>query len=153
MVDAEVQVRYDKFEQGETSFRARVQSIVDPIGRPNEPPPPPYFEYFISLIIILNTVLMCCEYTGASDHYNEVLNQLNNVCLYVFILEAVLKLIAYGPRFYFFVNWNRFDFIIVVISLVTINDRIASMLQFNMTVLRIIRVARLLRMIKASKDI
>ena len=65
----------------------------------------------------------------------------------------MFKLLAYGPRFYFFVDWNKFDFVIVVISLVTINDKIAQMLQFNMTVLRIIRVARLLRMIKASKDI
>ena len=73
--------------------------------------------------------------------------------LYIFILEAVLKLTAYGPRFYFFVDWNKFDFAIIIISVLTISNKIANALQFNLTVLRIIRVARLLRMIKASKDL
>jgi voltage-gated sodium channel len=75
---------------------------------------------------------------------------MNNACLYVFILECALKLLAFGPRYFFFVEWNRFDFFIIVISVVTISNKLASELKFNLTVMRIIRVARLLRLIKAS---
>ena len=34
----------------------------------------------------------------------------------IFTAEAVMKLIAYGIRGYFKQNWNKFDFIVVVIS-------------------------------------
>jgi len=111
MVDAQVQVDCKRFE----GFRGKVFDVVES----------PKFEYFISAMIILNTLLMCMDYHGASEYYENVLFWLNNVFLLIFTVEAVLKLTAYGPRYYFFVNWNKFDFSIVIISLVTINDSIA----------------------------
>lgn len=65
-------------------------------------------------------------------------------------MEAVLKLIGYGIRFYFLDTWNRFDFIIVLLSIIAIDEDI---FQFKVTALRIIRVARLLRMVKSSKGL
>lgn len=35
-----------------------------------------------------------------------------------FAIEAVMKLIALSPKFYFREGWNLFDFIIVVLSLI-----------------------------------
>lgn len=139
MVDAEVQVECKRHE----GFRGKVFDFVESAR----------FEYFISIVIVLNTILMCIDYSDASKTYKKVLDQINNVFLYVFTLECILKLTAYGPRFYFFVKWNQFDFLIVISSLLTISQKFASLLSFNLTVLRIIRVARLLRMIKASKDL
>lgn len=46
---------------------------------------------------------MVIDYSNASKTYKKVLDHINNVFLYVFTLECILKLTAYGPRFYFFV--------------------------------------------------
>jgi Ion transport protein len=67
-----------------------------------------------------------------------------------FLLEATLKLIGFGVRFYFLDTWNRFDFLIVLLSIIAID---ADLFQFKVTALRIIRVARLLRMVKSSKGL
>lgn len=62
-------------------------------------------------------------------------------------------MLAYGINYYWYVNWNKFDMIIVFSSLLTLDDSWLVELQFNVTALRIIRVARLLRMIKTSEGI
>lgn len=59
-------------------------------------------------------------------------------------------MIAYGLKFYFLDNWNKFDCIIVILSIVASDEDLFS---FKVTALRIIRVARLLRMVKASKGL
>lgn len=61
-----------------------------------------------------------------------------------------MKMIAHGIRFYFLETWNKFDFVIVLLSLIALDETIFS---FKVNALRIIRVARLLRMIKASKGL
>ena len=107
-----------------------------------------FFEWFITFVIVLNTVTMCMEYYGAPADYLYVLTIFNYVFVGIFTVEAVLKLLGLGPRYYFYIDWNKFDFSIVVISLLAESPYLDN---FNLTALRIIRVARLLRMIKASK--
>jgi hypothetical protein len=68
----------------------------------------------------------------------------------IFTLEATLKILGLGIRYYWHENWNKFDFIIVIVSLVSLDSNLTSL---NFTALRIIRVARLLRMVKASKGL
>jgi hypothetical protein len=65
----------------------------------------------------------------------------------------VLKITAHGFKYYWHVNWNKFDFIIVIMSLVAINETLLQNLNFNVTALRIIRVSRLLRMVKTSEGL
>ena len=74
----------------------------------------------------------------------------NTAFVGVFALEALLKLIGLGPTYYFYLDWNKFDFLVVVMSLVSMVDTGGG---YGLTALRIIRVARLLRMIKASKEL
>lgn len=64
-----------------------------------------------------------------------------------------LKITAYGFKYYWYVNWNKFDFIIVMMSLVSLNENLLERLHFNPTALRIIRVSRLLRMVKTSEGL
>ena len=108
------------------------------------------FEWFITAVIILNTIIMCMEFYGASDEYNNVLNKFNLVFVAIFTFEAALKLLGLGIRYYFYIDWNKFDFAIVIVSLVSETPFLG---EINLTAFRIIRVARLLRMIKASKQL
>ena len=73
-----------------------------------------------------------------------VLTVLDNICLGIFILELLLKIVAYGFRF-FTDGWNWFDLIVVVCSLV-------SGLSF-LKVLRVFRIFRIFRTFKALKGI
>ena len=91
------------------------------------------------------------DYNNAPDEYNKVLSILNMIFVAIFGLEFALKLTGLGFTFYFSETSNIFDFVIVLMSLLTLDDSIAA--NFNLTAFRIIRVARLLRMIKASKTI
>ena len=108
------------------------------------------FDYFITAIIALNTITMCMDYYGASEELTLVLETSNLVFVFIFTGEAVLKLIGLGPTYYFYIDWNKFDFGVVIMSLISLSGDDES---FNLTALRIIRVARLLRMIKSSKGL
>ena len=100
--------------------------------------------------IILNTLFLCLEYHNAPKTYKDVLSVANKIFVIIFTLEAVLKMGAVGWACYWRVEWNKFDFIIVVFSLLSIYEGLFS---FNVTALRIIRVARIFKMIKTSKGL
>jgi hypothetical protein len=79
------------------------------------------FEYFIMVIICLNSIVLCMDYFRSSDSYKKIVGWANNVFVILFTLEATLKLIGNGPRYYFHENWSRFDFVIVILSLITVD--------------------------------
>jgi len=70
-----------------------------------------------------------------------------------FTAELLLKITAYGFKYYWYVNWNKFDCIIVFFSLIALDETWLESLNFNVTALRIIRVSRLLRMVKTSEGL
>lgn len=108
------------------------------------------FEYFIIFIILFNTLLLCMDYLHSPELYGEVINDFNICFVVIFTLECIFKMIAYGFRYFWHENWNKLDLAIVVLSLISLDPKIFN---FNVTALRIIRVARLLRMIKASRGL
>jgi hypothetical protein len=67
----------------------------------------------------------------------------------VFILEMVLKLIAYSTR-YFKDNWNVFDFIIVICSVafIIIKQVGGSSLGSTTQVVRTMRISRMLKLFR-----
>lgn len=77
----------------------------------------------------------------------------NLVFVIIFSLEMILKITAHGFRYYWHVNWNKFDFFIVLLSLISLDERLLENLNFNVTALRIIRVSRLFRMVKTLEGL
>ena len=65
----------------------------------------------------------------------------------------VVKLTAYGWKYYWYVNWNKFDFIIVMFSLAAIDEKLLERLNFYVTALRFMRISRLFRMVKTSEGL
>lgn len=108
------------------------------------------FELFISIIISLNTLFLCMDYYNSPKDYSHVLEIGNIIFVSIFAAEAAMKMTAHGPKFYFLETWNKFDFVIVLLSLIALDE---SIFTFKVNALRIIRVARLLRMVKASKGL
>ena len=77
------------------------------------------FEVAIIICIVLNMIQMALVYEGASAEWENILEIFNYIFTVIFIIEAILKLIAYGKS-YFVTTWNKFDFIIVVSSIMDI---------------------------------
>ena len=105
----------------------------------------------VLLAIVLNTSFMCADRYGQSSEVEDMMNKSNYFFVGFFTIEMVLKITAYGFNYYWYVNWNKFDFIVVILSLVAVDENfLQSQFNFNPTSLRIIRITRLLRMVKTS---
>ena len=76
------------------------------------------------LIIIINTIVLGYDHYGIEKSQEKVLDNINNALLLIFTAEVVIKLIAYGPKYYWSTNWNKFDFIIVFLSLIALADEL-----------------------------
>lgn len=59
---------------------------------------------------------MAANFEGSSDTYQFGLEILNYIFTVIFIIEAVLKLLAFGKS-YFKSSWNVFDFTVVCFSI------------------------------------
>ena len=77
-----------------------------------------YFERFINIAIIINTFVLCLEYYNQPQLMKDILWQLNNIFTCVFVCESLIKITAFGLR-YFRDRWNLFDFFIAYSSLAT----------------------------------
>jgi len=76
------------------------------------------FDIFIMIFIMLNMVTMAIEFEGMSYDYQKGLEIVNIVFLTIFTLECVIKIL--GLRLHYFKEpWNVFDFVVVVVSLLS----------------------------------
>ncbi|MBH0117257.1 ion transporter [Salinibacterium sp. NG253] len=113
------------------SFRRRLAQFVDSA----------LVQNFVLAVIVINAViiaLMTAAEQGTATY--DVLHALDSIALVVFVVELVLKLVAYGPKRFFTDGWSVFDFIVVGIALVPSAG--------PLSVLRALRVLRILRVIK-----
>jgi voltage-gated sodium channel len=98
------------------------------------------FQHFIISLIVLNSITIGMETSKSlMASYAMYFDWLDHVILAIFVIEVVLKLYAFGFRF--FINpWNVFDFAIVAVSLVPTAGAFS--------VFRTLRILRTLRLIK-----
>ncbi|NSX53556.1 ion transporter [Parasulfitobacter algicola] len=93
-------------------------------------------------VILFNAVILGLETSKPlMDQFGDVILMLDKICLAVFVVEIVLKLIAHGFRF-FKSGWNLFDFAIVGVAIIPGAQ--------SFSVLRALRVLRVLRVISAT---
>ena len=100
------------------------------------------------LLVAGNTAILCMDYIGEPIYYTHSLKIANEFFTILFAFEAGMKLTAYGFKSYFIDFQNTFDFVIIVFSLLALDDSLFSV-KFN--ALRVIRAARILRMVKTLK--
>lgn len=118
-------------------------------------------ENFIISIIICNLITMALSFEGMSDDLIEVLDTINLIFTAIFILEAIMKLIANGPKRYFHFAWNKFDFFVVSTSILDLTvyyafngSNTAFLKSFQIfRVLRVLRVTRVLRLVRSLRGL
>ena len=104
-----------------------------------------WFEPFMIGLILFNALLIGLETSHElMASHGDLLHLGNDVILWVFVAEAVLKITAVAPRFrlYFANGWNLFDFTIVVLSFIPSTGEFAL-------VARLVRILRVLRLVSA----
>ncbi|XP_053611673.1 sodium channel protein para isoform X7 [Plodia interpunctella] len=105
----------------------------------------PFVELFITLCIVVNTLFMALDHHDMDRDMEKALKSGNYFFTATFGIEAMLKLIAMSPKYYFQEGWNIFDFIIVALSLLELGLE-------GVQGLSVLRSFRLLRVFKLAKS-
>ncbi|XP_066490781.1 sodium channel protein type 2 subunit alpha-like isoform X4 [Tiliqua scincoides] len=108
-----------------------------------------WFESFIVFMILLSSGALAFEdiYIEQRKTIKTILDYADKIFTYVFILEMLLKWLAYGFQVYFTNAWCWLDFMIVDVSLVSL---IANFLGFSeLGPIKSLRTLRALRPLRA----
>ena len=108
-----------------------------------------WFQRFIVGVIIFNAILIGIDtYPNMHRDYGNILNFLDGICLAIFVLEIIIKLISCGrkPLNFFKSGWNTFDFIIIAAAFL-------PGLSDQTTILRLIRLLRVLRLLSSMPNL
>lgn len=99
-----------------------------------------WFQIIVFLVITINAIILGLEASSFGKSHEAILNLIDDICLYIFSIELLMRIIARRARF--FTNpWNLFDLVVVIVPL------IAS----GMASVSSLRVMRLLRQFKAMR--
>ncbi|XP_041093888.1 voltage-dependent T-type calcium channel subunit alpha-1I [Polyodon spathula] len=113
-----------------------------------------YLDLFITFIICINVVTMSLEHYNQPHSLEIALKYCNYFFTTTFVLESILKLVAFGFRRFFKDRWNQLDLAIVLLSVMGITLEEIEMnaaLPINPTIIRIMRVLRIARVLKLLK--
>ena len=61
---------------------------------------------------------MAIIYDSASEEYEATLENINLAFTAIFLFEAIIKITGLGPKGYFHIAWNKFDFLVVLASVI-----------------------------------
>ena len=67
------------------------------------------FDLIIITCILFNIITMALYWENQSQEMRTVLEGINYFFTGIFIMEAILKIIAMTPRGYWISGWNKFD--------------------------------------------
>ena len=110
----------------------------------------PAFEIGSAVLVFLNVVVLSMDYYGANQQWEDMLLGFNVFFVVVFVIEAAVKLAAFGAG-YFQSGWNRFDFVIMVIGVagLVIGEFVGQFANGGAGAFAVIRVVRILRIGRA----
>uniref|UniRef100_A0A672Y8E4 Calcium voltage-gated channel subunit alpha1 I n=1 Tax=Sphaeramia orbicularis TaxID=375764 RepID=A0A672Y8E4_9TELE len=113
-----------------------------------------YLDLVITFIICINVITMSLEHYSQPQVRDTALKYCNYFFTSTFVIEASLKLVAFGFRRFFKDRWNQLDLAIVLLSVmgITLEEiEINASLPINPTIIRIMRVLRIARVLKLLK--
>lgn len=102
------------------------------------------FSGFILVTIIINSIVLGLQTSSqVNASIGDVLSVIDTVCLVIFIIEMLLKMVVYRFFGYFRNPWNVFDFCIILLSILSGLAVLSS--------LRVLRVFRVFRSLKGLR--
>ena len=128
----------------------------------------PYFEWVTTSVIVANVLTMTTKTHDEHDCVTAAKVWINISFTIIFVLEAIIKIIALGPRWYVRDGWNVFDFGVAILSCVSVGFDVSSKaytcdpaLKVGATqdnvpalqVLRAFRIARVFRLVRRARGL
>jgi hypothetical protein len=113
-----------------------------------------WFEIFTLACIILNTIFLCIDWYSQPVYIDDIIDNIIYAFAIVFTVEAILKIISFGPKVYFRDSGNIFDFLTVIISIITTIISLSFGFDFgaSITFIRALRMLRMTRLFDFGKS-
>ena len=103
---------------------------------------------FASNVIVIITFINCVAYIITQ---NNVLHTLDDVLIWAFVVDMILRIVGLGPEDFLSDKWNKLDFTLVIIIL-TIEMFPTNYIPFNADILlkmtRAFRVTTTIKLVK-----
>jgi voltage-gated sodium channel len=108
----------------------------------------PRFQNFIFVVIVANAVTLGLGTYDFGESAHSALSTLDNVFLGIFVVELAIRIAAFGrrPQDFFREGWNVFDFVVIALAF-------APGLRDNVTLLRLARLLRVMRLVSVMPDL
>lgn len=106
------------------------------------------------LCIIVNTISLALTWPGQPKTLVKTINIINYVCTVIFAIEVLAKIASFGLR-YFKDEWNVFDFIVSMGSIIGVflNELTPLSISSSTTILRSFRILRVFKLFKKQKSL
>ncbi|XP_071650364.1 sodium leak channel NALCN-like isoform X2 [Temnothorax longispinosus] len=112
-------------------FRAFIYDITQNI----------YFKRFIAAMVLMNSALLCVSWRLEEKH-TEALATVSTILTLVFLVEVIMKIIAFTPRGYWQSRRNRYDLLVTVVGVIwiiihcTMQNDLSYVIGFMVVILR-----------------
>ncbi|XP_034538500.1 voltage-dependent T-type calcium channel subunit alpha-1H-like isoform X1 [Notolabrus celidotus] len=113
-----------------------------------------FLDLFVTTTIFLSVLVMAVEHYNQPQYVEKLTEYSYYVFTVIFVIEVLLKLVAFGVLRFMRDSWNLLDIIVVVISILSIifnKMNMADKMPINPSILRVCRVLRLAQVLKAKK--
>jgi voltage-gated sodium channel len=106
------------------------------------------FQNFIFVVIVANAITLGLGTYEQPRDVDRLLTTLDDLFLGIFVVELVIRIAAYGrrPQDFFKEGWNVFDFVVIGLAF-------APGLRENITLLRLARLLRVVRLVSVMPDL
>ena len=78
------------------------------------------FNYIITAVIVINVLVLASHVYNESPAFSHAKETANYAFTAVFVVEAVVKVTGLGWRNYWRNGWNKFDFFLIVMSIIDV---------------------------------
>ena len=105
-------------------------------------------DKIILILILLNAIIIFVSGFELSETNKILLNIIDNTITGLFVVEIIVKLREYGIKKYFSSSWNKFDFLLVALSVPAL---ISFILNIETTSISFLLVFRVMRVFKSFR--
>lgn len=105
-------------------------------------------DKFIFILILINSAVLFIGGYMTTERYKLIFRIFDNFITILFIVELIIKFNEYGIKGYLQSNWNKFDFILIVLSIPSL---ILFVFDFNIIDISFLLGLRILRVFKAFR--
>ncbi len=106
----------------------------------------------MTFAILFNTTILAFDRHPIPKAESEVYDQINLVLTWFFVVEMLCKILGLGPKLYYYDKFNRFDFIIVLVSLIEMIYDLSSPDTTRKGIVSAFRAFRMIRIFKLARS-